>query len=488
MTVPAPVFKETLPLGPVRQKYVAFVYNTNEESHWRGGFGTGKTTALVQRHGLMRLKYPGSPGLIARSNLTIFNRTTLRNFLKMWRDFGVYKKVDARFEWFNGSVTDFFGLDVPDVEDALKSYEPLDVCIDEADEITQFNYALAKGRARWQPIGDLLDVYLERGLTKYVTDAEGIERLQLPHRISSISNFNGRDWIYYRFKDGRGSGRNPDLDARMYWEATTLENHSLPANYVENLLKETDKGPEFVKRFVYGDDSVAFGRILFKLNAARDELGQPAPGGNLYSPAAIPAHWPQYLGVDVGYKHPTAGLVARVGEDGRIWITDEYLQAERTSLENARAIKSMGGTVPIERTYGSPDASKTDQTSGRSALDDYRDVGIPIVPAALNHDDSINTINQYLESKQLEPGLIGKPKLMISTSCTRLIKQLEGYTWEMRRKKSTGSTQTTDPDGGDWDLYDCLRMLVCSIPIDARAESFNLTPNRTYVPKRQGGY
>jgi hypothetical protein len=210
----------------------------------------------------------------------------------------------------------------------------------------------------------------------------------------------------------------------------------------------------------------------------------------LFHPGFIPDYFPLYVGVDVGFQHPTAGLIARVSEDGRIWITHEYLEAERVAIENARAIKSLCGTVKISATYGSPDASKRDQTSGRSASDDYRTAGITIIPAALNHDDSVNTVNTMLRPLQLEPGQTSKPRVMVSTSCTRLIQQIEGYTWQFRRKKAGSGSQKTDPTGGDWDLYDALRMLLCSIPVTTRAPSDGILSASYRVEKRKmlGGY
>jgi hypothetical protein len=234
-----------------------------------------------------------------------------------------------------------------------------------------------------------------------------------------------------------------------------------------------------------GRDDIMYGRILFKLNTSRADItNKPLPGSNLFEPADIPDHWPMYGGIDVGYKHPTAGLIAHVGEDGRIWVTDEYLASELTSLENAVAFKSLAGTKPFTAVYGSPDAARKDQTTGESASDHYAKAGVVIIPALLNHDDSADKVNQMLRPIVLEPGDVGKPRLMISTACRKLIKQLEGYTWQMRRKKAHAGSQALDPDGGDWDLYDCLRMLVCSIPPLSRANQLNLTPGRKWVLPR----
>jgi hypothetical protein len=479
------------PAGPIRQKYLDFVTRVatpaQKEAHFRGGFGTGKSTMLVERHGRFRLEYPGSPGLICRSSFSVFKRTTLVKFKLLWEQYGEFKNQESEFHWFNGSVSYFFGLDAPNSLAALKSFEALDVAVDEADEIDLSLYLVANGRTRWQPSGALREKYLKKGLCKVYIDLNGIEQLDLPYSTDSVSNFNGKDFIYYRFKEKRHVDEK--VATRAYFEAQTMENHSLPPNYVDDLIAG-DNGEEFVKRFVYGDDSINFGRILTKWNGSRDDDGNPLAGSNLFYPASIPDYFPLYVGVDVGFQHPTAGLVARVSEDGRIWITHEYLEAERVAIENARAIKSLCGTVKIAATYGSPDAARKDQTSGRSASDDYRTAGITIIPAMLNHDDSVNTVNTMLRPLQLEPGQTSKPRVMVSTSCTRLIQQIEGYTWQLRRKKAGSGSQKTDPTGGDWDLYDTFRMLLCSIPVTTRAPSDGIlsAPYRVEKRKMLGGY
>jgi hypothetical protein len=457
-----------------------------KESHFRGGFGTGKSTALVERHGRYRLKYPGSPGLVCRANLSVFQRTTLVPFRKLWSAYGEFKNDESEFHWFNGSISYFFGLNAINSLAALKSFEALDVAIDEADEITLELYRIANGRTRWQPSGALRAQYIRDGLCTPYLDKNGVEQLGLPYTTDSVSNFNGKDWVYYRFKEKRHA--DEEVASRAYFEAQTFENHSNPEGYVEDLLN--DNGEEFVKRFVYGDDSINFGRILTKWNGSRDDDGNPLAGSNLFYPADIPDHWSLYVGVDVGFQHPTAGLIARVSEDGRIWITHEYLEAERVALENARGIKSLCGTTKITSTYGSPDAARKDQTSGRSASDDYRTAGITIIPAMLNHDDSVNTVNTMLRPIQLEPGQTSKPRVMVSTSCTRLIQQIEGYTWQLRRKKANSGSQKTDPTGGDWDLYDTFRMLLCSIPVTSRAPADGILSAPVRVEKRKmlGGY
>jgi hypothetical protein len=37
--------EDTYPLGPVREKFLLFITSDRRERHWRGAFGTGKTSA-----------------------------------------------------------------------------------------------------------------------------------------------------------------------------------------------------------------------------------------------------------------------------------------------------------------------------------------------------------------------------------------------------------------------------------------------------------
>lgn len=436
------------PLGPVREKFELFLFDTRRERHWRGAFGTGKTTALVRRHGLRRIKYPGSVGLLARAQQTAFNRTTLVNFLNEWSSYGTYAKTDGAFYWDNGSVTWFVGLDSPIAENQLKSLEVLDADVDEANEITEDIYKVLHGRCRWQPKGKLRREYLEKGLATVSDDARyhatpvDLRPLVLPYTTASISNYNGKDWIYYRFFD---AGISPENKAtRLAVEASTFENHSLPPNYAEDLIR--DNGMEWAKRFIYGSHDLPYGRILWAFGEH-----------NLFDPLPIPRHWPAYVWLDVGYQHPTAALVVRVSDDGRWWVVADYLESEQTARDNARAISALVGDARLLGVYGSPDAARIDPTSGKSTADEYRLEGLSIIPATIKHDDSVLLVNKHLRAYATRPGQDALPRLMVSSACIRTIKQVEQMTWELRAKKI-----------GD-DLYDAIRMGAAMMPEGVRA-------------------
>jgi Terminase RNaseH-like domain len=230
---------------------------------------------------------------------------------------------------------------------------------------------------------------------------------------------------------------------------------------------------------------ISYGRILHKLNTRRNPDNTPMLGSNIYAPARIPDTWQTYIWIDVGWSHPTCALIAHMSDDARIWIDQEYYATERTARENARAIKALIGNRAITAVYGSPDANAKDQTSGRSAADDYRDEGLNIIPAVTEHDHSANQVNQMLHAEALE-------RLNINERCARTIKQLEGYTWQHRRKKASGGHQTADPDGGDWDGYDTVRMGAVMMPtnpsVDRYASQAPLSKGMHKPRATQGGY
>jgi hypothetical protein len=332
----------------------------------------------------------------------------------------------------------------------LKSLEVLDADIDEANEITEDIYKVLHGRCRWQPPRALRRHYLETGLAAIADDAHYLstpvdERpLVLPYTTASISNYNGKDWIYHRFYD---PALKPEVRPhRLALEASTFENHSLPPTYAEDLIR--DNGMEWAKRFIYGSHDLPYGRILWAFG-----------DHNVFDPLPIPRHWPAYVWLDVGYQHPTAALVVRVSDDGRWWVTHEYLEAEQTSRDNARAISALVGDARLLGVYGSPDAARVDPTSAKSTADDYRLEGLNITPATIKHDDSVLKVNAALRAYAVRPGQEAKPRLMISSSCRKTIAQIEQMTWELRGRKI-----------GD-DIYDAIRMGASMMPEGVRASA-----------------
>jgi hypothetical protein len=91
-------------------------------------------------------------------------------------------------------------------------------------------------------------------------------------------------------------------------------------------------------------------------------------------PFAIPSHWPQLIGMDFGYDHPTAAIrMAFDLQNDVIYLVDEYAQGGGTIRSvHASAIKRWG-KLPVA---WPADGNTEDPTSGITTADQYRKEGL----------------------------------------------------------------------------------------------------------------
>lgn len=93
---------------------------------------------------------------------------------------------------------------------------------------------------------------------------------------------------------------------------------------------------------------------------------------------AVPAHWPQLIGLDFGWEHPTAAvhLAYDSGADC-IHLVRCYRQKEATPLMHAAAIRPWGATwIPVAWPH---DGYQHDKGSGKQLAQTYRDLEIAML-------------------------------------------------------------------------------------------------------------
>jgi phage terminase large subunit-like protein len=100
--------------------------------------------------------------------------------------------------------------------------------------------------------------------------------------------------------------------------------------------------------------------------------------------AEIPGHWPQIIGLDFGWDHPTAAvhLVYDPPTDC-IHVTKAYRQNERTPLIHAAAIKPWGVWVPVAWPH---DGFQHDK-SGDQIAQQYRDCDLNMLQEHAQYGD-----------------------------------------------------------------------------------------------------
>lgn len=96
----------------------------------------------------------------------------------------------------------------------------------------------------------------------------------------------------------------------------------------------------------------------------------------------IPAHWPQIVGLDFGWDHPTAAAkIAWDRDNDCIYVTAAYRKRESTPVIHAAAIKAWG-KWPVSWPH---DGLQHDKGSGEEIADQYRKNGLKMLHDKATH-------------------------------------------------------------------------------------------------------
>lgn len=183
--------------------------------------------------------------------------------------------------------------------------------------------------------------------------------------------------------------------------------------------------------------------------------------------------WSVYLGIDTHQVLPFYTLAVKVDPRGRLYAFDEII--EEGPYNTIRAIRERydyWGREPDDYLI-EPQAKQVDATSQKSVMQILREEGIWTRQWQKHNSGRIHEIHENL---RFDPKL-GRPKLLVSSRCVELIKELKRWCY----KDETGKPI----DKGDH-MIDCLGGILCSSP--QHTEPYDPALEKQYVPMGHNGY
>jgi phage terminase large subunit len=222
-----------------------------EELYYGGAAGGGKSMFGCYWQLKRRFKYPGTRGLIGRSELKNLKKTTLNSFFEVCKMQGLrvgehyrYNQQESVIYFPNGSqiiLADLFAYPSDPYFDSLGSLEITDAFIDEAPQVSEKGKNIVKSRVRYK-----LD---EFGL---------IPKLLMTGNPS-------KNWAYYDFyqPDRQGTLRQD----RQFIQALVTDNPYISPHYIKSLqgLDSNSRERLLNGNWEYDDDPAAliqYERIL----------------------------------------------------------------------------------------------------------------------------------------------------------------------------------------------------------------------------------
>ena len=216
-----------------KEALIALQVDTNiNQLLYGGGVGGGKSFLGCDWQIKRRLKYPGTRGLIGRSELKKLRLSTMATFFELCNVYGLtagkhfnYNGQDHVINWYNGSQTILMDLaDMPSDPEFQRfgSIEITDYFVDEAGEVSEKCIAILASRVRYKLVNDK------------------------PKGLLTCNPHKG--WLYREFYDAKRNGtmRND----REFVQALPTDNPHISSTYLKSLelLPEVDR-----KRLLEGD-------------------------------------------------------------------------------------------------------------------------------------------------------------------------------------------------------------------------------------------
>ena len=402
-----------------------------------GGFGTGKSSSLAIECIKQLMNYPGNYGLIGRKDLGELKSTTLKELLDLLPEKLIknHNKQDKTIRLVNGSELYYMNLD--DSREAVEKIKSLNLgfaCIDQLEEIEESIFYALQGRLRRansercffataNPDGHdwMWRRWKELPYSAYLAQ-KGIKQTLADAICATISNrldaeYGKNPTVIYE-ETAKKYGFGPDEIKELFeksqyelFEATTLENIYLPADYVAGLMSYPQR---WINRYVFCSWEEWEGIVYNEFREALHTFTS-------FEPQNTHSH---YIVLDYGYRNPTAIIYAAVDYDGILWIYDEYYETGKLISETSAEIKQ--NKFFNKATKLIDPSTKNVQRDGKSIQDEFADNGIHFQPADNDVLQGINRVNECFK--------LGK--IMIGKNCTNLLREIGEYRWKAIRPGS----------------------------------------------------
>jgi phage terminase large subunit-like protein len=229
--------------------------------------------------------------------------------------------------------------------------------------------------------------------------------------IITATPLKGMSWMFDRFVDSP-----PEGFARC--QISGLDNPYISSVKMRRAVGHLSE--EAQRSRLYGDFAAQSGLIYAEFHPER----------HLIELEEIPDHWTRYRSIDFGTSHPFCCLWFAVAPSG-LYASDEVLivyrelyWTEKTTLESGREILRLSKGEDFSWTVADPESR-----DGRLTLARELELRTLAAPKHMGVVEGINMVKGYLA-----PDLEGRPRLLISTSCKNLIRELKLYKWDTKSK------------------------------------------------------
>lgn len=378
----------TRQISPIHLRSI--VESTARINIWQGSVRSGKTVSSLLRF-LMAIANAPPTGRILMFGRT--RESINRNVISVLQDPAIFGPLASRTHYTAGAPmgtilgrpVDVIGANDAKAEPKVRG---MTLCLTYADEITT----------------------LPKDFFKQVLARLSVAGAQL---FGTTNPDSPAHWLRKEYLL-RGQGGTGELNLRT-WHSTLEDNPHLDPQYVADLKKEYTG--LWYRRFIQGAWVQAEGAVFDMFDEDEHVVRGELP--------AI-QRWVS-MGIDYGTRNPTSAIICGLGVDGRLYLTHEWRHdpaVARRQLTDAAMSRSMidwmGGLDAGQGLKGlRPEWVCVDPSAASLRLQLFEDGITPVLAD-----------NEVLDGLRLASSLLASDRLKIHESCTGLLDEIPGYSWD----------------------------------------------------------
>lgn len=450
-----------------------------------GGFGNGKTTALVIKTLRIAQDYPGANVLLARSTYPRLN-DTLRKVFFLWCPKAWIRKMptidDNTCYLNNGTIINFRYIaqrgkqsaDGSTTSNLLSAqYDFIGVDQIEDPEITEKDFYDLLGRLR--------------GNTPYRPGEEGEDKTMPstgPRMLAMTCNPT-HNWVYkvlvQPYIIWRDRGIKTDklmvdgatgLPILELFEGSTYTNKNLPADFISG-LESTYRG-QMRDRFLLGKWAAFEGLVYPDFDQRIHMITRAQAEGYMLQCRARHVRLEAIEGYDFGISSPSCYLFGFRDDFGRVILLDGYHQANFPYPQQCTRIHEIRGkyydSVKVnDPIYADPSLFRRVtvaeyKNTGVNLGNLFRDYGIYMVPGSNDILNGVAKVTSYLNGTDYAPHIVtGEapgPLLYVCADLDYVMDEFFSYYW---RRNPQGQV-VDDPIDGNDHAMDTIKYMLSKLP------------------------
>jgi len=354
--------------------------NNYEDFAYFGAFRCGKSMIQQFTVFLFCWKYPNLKAVYIRDTYDQLKDTVIKQFLIEFEHLGwfTYKKSERAAYFKNGSYINFRAFD-RDTNILSAEYDLIAMC--QAEDLPEELFLQALGR--------------------------GSGRI-LPRSLLLTEGNPASGWVKKRYKDATLEERE---NRRIYFiEGKTGDNPFITQSYIDKLIRNYPEN--WLSRYLYGNWE-NIDEMVFSEFRENKHIIDPIDYDYIKT-------YKQRIGMDYGWKNPTALVWGAIDYDGCLNIFDEWGGSEKTPQEILEASIKYDDRHGKRLITVADYSIKRPEKDGRSLWDDLRGKGMMLKESNKQELQNIVLINTLLKTGRLK----------ISKNCIELIKEIKNYKWK----------------------------------------------------------